>query len=82
MTQVLEVLEEAHEWLCHKNEGAVRAAIEERGWQSAFDLQPDVPFPERWSRCVKRSNRDNSNRQKSAVAVPFVNLFVEKNRYS
>lgn len=45
--QVLEVLKEAHEWLCKENESAVRKTLEERGWNAAYDLQPDVPFPER-----------------------------------
>ena len=45
--QVLKVLKEAHEWLCKENEAEVRKNLESRGWLSAFDLQPDVPFPER-----------------------------------
>lgn len=45
--QVLEVLKEAHEWLCKENEAEVRKTLGSRGWLSAFDLQPDVPFPER-----------------------------------
>lgn len=45
--QVLEVLKEAHEWLCKENEPAVRKTLEERGWNAAYDLQPDVPYPER-----------------------------------
>eukprot|EP00904_Undaria_pinnatifida_P010039 jgi/Undpi1/6165/HiC_scaffold_20.g08649.m1 len=46
-TKVLKVLKEAHEWLCKENEAEVRKNLESRGWLSAFDLQPDVPFPER-----------------------------------
>lgn len=45
--QVLEVIKEAHEWLCEENEQEVRKTLEQRGWLAAFDLQPDVPFPER-----------------------------------
>lgn len=45
--QVLEVLKEAHEWLCKENEAEVRKTLGSRGWLSAFDLQPDVPYPER-----------------------------------
>lgn len=46
-SKVLEVLKEAHEWLCKENEEKVRKTLEERGWLASFDLQPDVPFPER-----------------------------------
>ncbi|CAM9698797.1 unnamed protein product [Laminaria digitata] len=45
--KVLEVLKEAHEWLCKENEAEVRKTLGSRGWLSAFDLQPDVPYPER-----------------------------------
>lgn len=45
--KVLEVLKEAHEWLCKENAPEVRKTLEQRGWLAAFDLQPDVPFPER-----------------------------------
>lgn len=45
--QVLEVLKEAHDWLCQENEAEVRKTLEERGWLASYDLQPDVPFPER-----------------------------------
>lgn len=45
--KVLEVLKEAHEWLCKENEPVVRKTLEERGWTAAYFLQPDVPFPER-----------------------------------
>ena len=47
VVQVLEVLKEAHGWLCKENEAEVRKTLGSRGWLSAFDLQPDVPFPER-----------------------------------
>lgn len=45
--KVLEVLKEAHDWLCKENEPEVRKTLEKRGWLAAYDLQPDVPFPER-----------------------------------
>lgn len=45
--KVLEVLKEAHEWLCKANEPEVRKTLEQRGWLASFDLQADVPFPER-----------------------------------
>lgn len=45
--QVLMVLKEAHEWLRKDNEVEMRRTLESRGWLSAFDLQADVPYPER-----------------------------------
>ncbi|CAN0318645.1 unnamed protein product [Ectocarpus sp. 6 AP-2014] len=45
--KVLEILKETHEWLCEDNEAEVRQTLEQRGWLPAFDLQPNVPFPER-----------------------------------
>lgn len=45
--KVLDVLKEAHDWLCKENEPEVRKTLERRGWLAAYDLQPDVPFPER-----------------------------------
>jgi hypothetical protein len=45
--RILEILAEAHSWLCKENAEAVSATLEERGWMSSFSLQPDVPFPER-----------------------------------
>lgn len=48
--QVLEVLKEAHEWLCKENELAIRNTLEERGWMAAYNLQPDVPYPQRPSK--------------------------------
>lgn len=45
--KVLDVLKETHSWLCKENESEVRKTLEQRGWMASFDLQPDVPFPER-----------------------------------
>ncbi|CAN0129443.1 unnamed protein product [Scytosiphon promiscuus] len=46
-TKVLNILKETHEWLCRDNEAEVRKTLEQRGWLASFDLQPDVPYPER-----------------------------------
>eukprot|EP00752_Nemacystus_decipiens_P010284 g9164.t1 len=45
--KVLAILKETHDWLCKENEAEVRKTLEQRGWLAAFDLQPNVPFPER-----------------------------------
>mmetsp|Transcript_4313 Transcript_4313/g.6578 ORF Transcript_4313/g.6578 Transcript_4313/m.6578 type:complete len:105 (+) Transcript_4313:206-520(+) len=45
--KVLMILKEAHEWFCKENEEKMESKLEERGWLAAFDLQPDVPYPER-----------------------------------
>lgn len=41
--RLLEILREAHAWFGKETQEAAKAA----GWEDAFDLQPDVPFPER-----------------------------------
>ena len=45
--RILEILAEAHSWLCKENEDSIKPTLAERGWLAAFNLQPDDPFPER-----------------------------------
>ncbi|CAN0171543.1 unnamed protein product [Pylaiella littoralis] len=45
--KVLDILKETHDWLCKENEPEVRKTLEQRGWLAGFDLQPNVPYPER-----------------------------------
>lgn len=44
---MLDILKETHDWLCKENEPEVRKTLEQRGWLAGFDLQPNVPYPER-----------------------------------
>lgn len=44
---VLEILREAHSWLGQDSPPVDEAVREEGGWDPAYDMQPDKPFPER-----------------------------------
>lgn len=47
--KLIEILREAHGWFGKDTQAQALAAAEAegKGWEDAFDLQPDVPFPER-----------------------------------
>lgn len=47
-TRLLEILREAHRWFGKDTQAQAKAEEGgEGGWADAYDLQPDVPFPER-----------------------------------
>jgi hypothetical protein len=46
--KVVAILSEAHDWLGQYTHDEVEESIRvEGGWATAFDMQPDKPFPER-----------------------------------